>query len=306
MEQPHSSANPTKPSALVKRTGERGFLNGAWSRDRDEEIFSPMRALVPFREPHQEPLAKVRTYDATPDIETPAAKQLILAGSNLVNAPISDYKNASDQQLLETARSSNEQAFVELIGRHAQMVQRKIFRILRNQEDTEDVVQEALFRAYAHLGEFRGTCAFSTWLTRIAINLALMLLRKRRLRTEVSFDQPRDCLQAWGDWEYPDSSPNAEQAYASRQTADLLARAVKRLPSRYRNVVEQYHGKERSLQEAADSLGITVAAAKSRLLRARLTIRSMLEESASPRRVPVTNKRGAFATEVVNGACDSV
>jgi len=250
-----------------------------------------MGALMRFREPHEEPLAKVRAYDATPDIETQVARQLVLAGTNLVNAPISDYKNASDQQLLETARSSNEQAFGELIGRHAQMVQKKIFRILRNHEDAEDIVQEALFRAYAHLGEFRGACAFSTWLTRIAINLALMLLRKRRLRTEVSFDQPIDGFQTWGDWEYPDSSPNAEQAYASRQTAELLARAVKRLPSRYRNVVEQYHGKEQSLQEAADNLGITVAAVKSRLLRARLTIRNILEEDASPRRKPIAAQR---------------
>ena len=258
MEQAHSAPNPTNAGALVKTTGEHRFLNSAWSRDHDKEFSSPLGALVHLREPHEEQLAKVRAYDANPDFKTQVANQLILAGSNLVNAPISDYKNASDQQLLETARSSNEHAFVELVGRHAQMVQKKIFRILRNHEDTEDIVQEALFRAYAHLGEFRGTCAFSTWLTRIAINLALMLLRKRRLRTEVSFDQPRDCFQAWGDWEYPDSSPNAEQAYASRQTADLLARAVKRLPSRYRNVVEQYHGKERSLQEAADNLGITV------------------------------------------------
>ena len=291
MEQAHSAPNPTNAGALVETSGEPGFLNSAWSRDHNKEFSSPMGALMHFRELQEEPLLKARAYDASPDFEAQDAKQLILAGSNQVNVPISDYKNASDQQLLETARSSNEQAFVELIGRHAQMVQKKIFRILRNHEDTEDVVQEALFRAYAHLGEFRGTCAFSTWLTRIAINLALMLLRKRRLRTEISFDQPRDGFQTWGDWEYPDSSPNAEQTYASRQTADLLARAVKRLPSRYRNLVEQYHGKERSLQEAADDLGITVAAAKSRLLRARLSIRNILEEDAPPWRKPLTARR---------------
>jgi RNA polymerase sigma-70 factor (ECF subfamily) len=82
--------------------------------------------------------------------------------------------------------------------------------------------------------------------------------------------------------DFPDSSPNAEQMYAKRQAIDQLSHAVQRLPSLYRSIVSQYHVQERSMNEAADGLGITIAAAKSRLLRARLALRSTLAGNACP------------------------
>lgn len=294
MEQALSATNQTAATALLEPSSDHLFLKDAWSRDHHLETSLPREPMMAIRGQYEGPGENNREYVVNRYFETAAAEQSSMADAKLVNTPIEDYRNLSDQQLLEAARSSDEQAFVELTGRHIQMVHKKIFRILRNREDTEDIVQEALFKAYSHLGEFRGTCAFSTWLMRIAINSALMLLRKSRSHSEVSFDQTRGDDQRWAEWEFPDPSPNAEQAYASRQTAGLLACAVKRLPSGYRSLVEQYHGKERSLREAADTLGITVAAAKSRLQRARLTIRSILEESVSPRRAGGTNRCGAL------------
>ncbi len=294
MEQARFATNQTDASALLEPSSDHLFLKDARSRDHYLETCLPKEPVMLIRGQYAGPSENNRECDASREFETAAAKQSIPADAKRVNTPIEDYRTLSDLQLLEAARSSDEQAFVELTGRHIQMVHRKIFRILRNREDAEDILQEALFKAYGHLGEFRGTCAFSTWLTRIAINSALMLLRKRRSHSEVSFDQTRGDDQQWAEWEFPDPSPNAEQAYASRQTAGLLACAVKRLPSGYRSLVEQYHGKERSLREAADTLGITVAAAKSRLQRARLTIRSILEESVSPRRAGGANRRGAL------------
>jgi RNA polymerase sigma-70 factor (ECF subfamily) len=189
---------------------------------------------------------------------------------------------SSDEQLLVAARSGDGQAFVELSSRYADSIHRTVFRILRNREDTEDALQEALFKAYTHLGQFRGACKFSTWLTRIAVNSALMQLRRRRSHSEVSFHQRRDDDQSAETLDFPDSSPNAEQMYAKRQDIDRLSHAIGRLPSRYRSMVSQYHVQERSMNEAADSLGITIAAAKSRLLRARLALRSTLSRNASP------------------------
>jgi RNA polymerase sigma-70 factor (ECF subfamily) len=186
------------------------------------------------------------------------------------------HGRASDERLLVAARSGDGQAFVELSGRYAVSIHSAVFRILGNREDTEDVLQEALFKAYAHLGQFRGACKFSTWLTRIAINSALMKVRQRRSHSEVSFHQRGDDDQSAETLDFPDSSPNAEQMYAKRQVIDRLSHAVQRLPSRYRSIVSQYHVQERSMSEAADSLGITIAAARSRLLRARLAIRSTL------------------------------
>jgi RNA polymerase sigma-70 factor (ECF subfamily) len=188
-----------------------------------------------------------------------------------------DYGDASDEQLLLAARSGDERAFVELSSRYTASLHRKVFRILRNREDAEDAVQDALFKAYTHLGQFRSACKFSTWLTRIAINSALMQLRQRRSHSEVSFHQRQDDDQTLAPLDFPDPSPNAEQLYAKRQTIDRLAFEVQRLPSYYRTIVSHYHEQERNLQDAADSLGITVAAAKSRLSRARLAIRSALE-----------------------------
>lgn len=291
MEQAHSASNPTYARGLLETSNDQSFLNGVWSQDHDAELSIPVEPMVPFGRQYLEPRQSGRGCDVNPDVETHPANQSVSAAVNLANTPMADYKNASDEHLLVTARFSDEQAFVELTSRYAKMVYGKVFRILRNREDAEDVVQEALYKAYVNLGNFRGTCAFSTWLTRIAINSALMLIRKRRSRREVSFDQPDDETQAWGSMEFADPTPNAEQAFTRRQTIDMLSHAVERLPSYYRCIIEQCHGRERSMKEAADTLGITLAAAKSRLMRARLRIRSTLENSASPWLRPTATQR---------------
>jgi RNA polymerase sigma-70 factor, ECF subfamily len=191
---------------------------------------------------------------------------------------IPEYSQASDEELLAAARSSDGPAFAELCRRHTESIQKRIFRMLRNREDTEDVLQDAIYKAFVHLQCFRGTCRFSVWLTQIAINSALMLMRKRRSRSEISYD--RQANQGWESqtWEFPDRSPNPEQIYVKRQAIECMLVAVDRLSPPYRNLVEQFHCTEQSLQETAEKLGIKVSAAKSRLLRARLKIRSSLEK----------------------------
>ena len=188
-----------------------------------------------------------------------------------------EYSRASDDELLVTARSSDSRAFAELCRRHARTIQKKVFGMLKNREDAEDVVQDAICSAFVHLQCFRGTCAFSTWLTRIAINSALMLMRKRRSRSEVPYDHRTDEDPEWQIREFPDRAPNPEQIYVKRRAIECMSVAVNHLSPRYRDLVQQFHGAEQSLQETAEKLGIKVGAAKSRLLRARLKIRSRLE-----------------------------
>jgi len=190
-------------------------------------------------------------------------------------API-DYACATNEQLLEGARSADKDAFAELCSRHVQSVHRKVFRIARNHEDAEDVVQETLLKAYTHLSGFRGSCTFSTWLTSIAINCALMLLRKRKGHFESSFDHSMDDDQTWSSREFADPHLDTERSYARRQAINVLSRAVVRLPLRYRSVLERHHAREQSMKETADALGLSVAAVKSRLLRARLNLRASL------------------------------
>jgi RNA polymerase sigma-70 factor (ECF subfamily) len=153
-----------------------------------------------------------------------------------------------------------------------------MFRMLRNREDADDVLQEAIYKAFVHLHSFRGTCRFSVWLTQIAINSAFMLMRKRRSHSEVSYDQRTDPDQEIQTWEFPDRSPNPEQIYVKRQAIERMLVAVNRLSPRDRGLVQQFHGTEQSLQETADQLGIKVGTAKSRLLRARMKIRSNLKK----------------------------
>src|SRR6202044_483498 len=94
--------------------------------------------------------------------------------------------DASDDALIIAAQGGDHNAFVELCRRHSAVAKMKIFSIVRNHEDTEDALQDTLLRAYSHLSTFRRSCKFSTWLTAIGVNSALMILRKRRLRKETS------------------------------------------------------------------------------------------------------------------------
>ena len=191
---------------------------------------------------------------------------------------LNEYAHASDDELLAAARNSDGCALAELCRRHAASIRARICRIVRNREDVEDVLQDATYKAFVNLHCFRGTCAFSVWLTQIAINSALMLLRKRRTRSETSYDSCPDQERGWEKWDFPDRSPNPEQLYVRQQALDQMLLAVDRLSPRYRNLVKQFHGTEQSLQETAEKLGIKVSTAKSRLLRARLKLRTRLEK----------------------------
>ena len=184
----------------------------------------------------------------------------------------------SDDQLLQAARAGDGQAFTALSGRYCSLARQKIFRILRHREDTEDVLQDTLLKAFNHLSQFQGSSRFSTWLISIAINSALMLLRKRRIHVETSYDSVGNEHSGWEVRDFPDSAPDAEHLYAQQQKHELLRGAMRRLPETFRDVVNHYYGQERSLQETAEALGISLPAAKSRLLRARSTLRSSLKK----------------------------
>jgi RNA polymerase sigma-70 factor (ECF subfamily) len=141
------------------------------------------------------------------------------------------------------------------------------YRITRNQDDAEDVVQDAWMKAYVHLNNFDGRSKFSTWLTRIAINSALMILRKKRARPETSMEITDG--ETWQHWEIADDTKNIEELYARHERVERLRRSIRRLQPRLRNVVEIHQSNDRSIKEIADLAGISVAATKSRLLRAR-------------------------------------
>ena len=132
-----------------------------------------------------------------------------------------------------------------------------------------------MLRAFSHLKDFQEKSSFSTWLTRIAINSALMILRKKRGRSEISFDGNDDSGDNNQRWEVESPAESPESRLARKEREELLRDAIVRLPQVLREVVE-LRQTEYSTREIAQALGITVPAVKSRLSRARLTLRTAL------------------------------
>lgn len=201
---------------------------------------------------------------------------------NALEAPLPDWKlacnriDASDNELITAAQGGDQLAFMELCRRHSSMVKNKILRIVQNREDAEDVMQDTLLRAFLHLSSFRRSCKFSTWVTSIAVNTALMLLRKRRVRREHSESASNLCFRPVVLQEAADRSLGPEGIYLEQQEILLVRRAIEKLHPNLRSLVSHYYGSEASLEEVAKGQEISLAAAKSRLLRVRTKLRSSL------------------------------
>jgi RNA polymerase sigma-70 factor, ECF subfamily len=156
------------------------------------------------------------------------------------------------------------------------MVFGETYRITRNRQDAEDALQDSLMRAFTHLNKFEERANFSTWLTRIAINSALMILRKKRNCFELSLDDTKDPNGKRAPWEMKFLGEDPESSCVRREKEALLREAILRLPPRCRQVVELWQARGYSMREIAQALGISVAAVKSSLSRAKLTLRAEL------------------------------
>jgi RNA polymerase sigma-70 factor, ECF subfamily len=181
---------------------------------------------------------------------------------------------ATDEGLVAAAKLGAHPAFVELWTRHSNTAFKMAYRIMGNRDDAEEAIQDAWMKAYVHLQTFDGRAAFSTWFTRIAINSALMMLRTRRALPETSMEviDGETCRR----WEIADQAKDVEQHYLMHEDAERLKRAICRLRPSLRIVVEFHQSNDRSLKEVAELAGISIAATKSRLLRARSILRRTL------------------------------
>jgi RNA polymerase sigma-70 factor (ECF subfamily) len=178
--------------------------------------------------------------------------------------------------LVRRAKKGDLEAFSELVNRYDRNIFRIAQHITHNQEDAEDVVQDAFLKAYRNLGQFQGNSKFYTWLVRIAVNEALMKLRKRRSDKTVSLDEDVETEDGSMPREVADWSPNPEQLYGQSELGDILKKAVQGLPAGFRTVFVLRDVEGLSTEETAEMLGLSVPAVKSRLLRARLQLRERL------------------------------
>jgi RNA polymerase sigma-70 factor, ECF subfamily len=177
--------------------------------------------------------------------------------------------------LVAAAKDGDISAFETLVGRY----ERKIFRlaqnITQNREDAEDVLQESFLKAYEHLSEFQGNSRFYTWLVRIAVNQALMKLRKRR-PNQISLDEEIDTGEELVPREVEDWGPSPEERYKQSELSQILSSAIADLDPSFRIVFQLRDIEELSTEETAEALGLSIPAVKSRLLRARLKLRQKL------------------------------
>ena len=203
---------------------------------------------------------------------------------SVVSSPHFEYDEAemSDEMLVSMAKSGEANAFVELNKRHADKVFQAAYRVTRNRQDAEDALQDSFLKAFIHMKDFQERSSFSTWLTRIAINSALMILRKKRNSSEISMDST-DGPAGNETWEPRSPWEDPESRYVRRESQTMLRLAIHRLPPVFRDVIELRQAKDYSVQEIAQSLGISVSAVKSRLSRAKNALRaSMLQPDSQP------------------------
>jgi RNA polymerase sigma-70 factor (ECF subfamily) len=181
-----------------------------------------------------------------------------------------------EADLVAKAKAGDADAFTDLVNQYERRVFRMAKQITQNDEDAEDVLQETFLKAYSHLDDFQGNSKFYTWLVRIAVNEALMKLRKRRSDKTVPLDEPIDTGEDVVAREVAVWEDNPEQRYSREEMANILDEAVQSLKPAYRTVFVLRDIEEMSIEETAEALDLSISAVKSRLLRARLQLREKL------------------------------
>ena len=201
-----------------------------------------------------------------------------MLNSAIRELPVEIAAEACDMYLVAAARDGDHRAYAELCRRHSPQIFRKVLRITGNTADAEDTLQEALLKAYIHIRGFEGRSAFSTWLTRIAINSALMLLRKKHSPPVFSFESGSET----DDFKLPEpmeTSRNPEESCILNALENECARAIRHLSPTLQVVVQIRYREDASLAQIAKRLGISEAAVKSRLLRAKSHMRRHLDRN---------------------------
>ena len=178
--------------------------------------------------------------------------------------------------LVAKAKAGDAQAFTDLVNQYERKIYRLAKHITQNDEDAEDVLQETFLKASEHLDNFQGNSKFYTWIVRIAVNESLMKLRKRKGDRTVPLDEPVDTGEEMVTREIAVWDDNPEQRYSREEIQEILDKAVEGLKPDFRTVFILRDIEELSTEETAESLGISIPAVKSRLLRARLALREKL------------------------------
>ena len=185
-----------------------------------------------------------------------------------------------EQRLIRLGLKGNQAALEALFARHSGALYQSALKLLGNPEDAEDALQEGMLSAFKNLRRFEGRSKFSSWLTRIVINAALMRLRSQRAHQTVSADQPLGEAEVTLAEQLADPAPDPERLYARKELRRLLDRNLTELPPDMRTAVLLRDIEGLSTQEAAEALGVPENTLKSRLHRARLQLAEQIQSEA--------------------------
>jgi RNA polymerase sigma-70 factor (ECF subfamily) len=194
-------------------------------------------------------------------------------------------KYLSDDELVTLAQEKDEAAFAELIGRSSSSSFKLALSILRDRQDAEDEVQNSYWNAWRYLNQFQRGSKFSTWISRIVINQCLMRLRKNRKALFLYLDEGSE--EGVASLELRDKGSTPEARLHNQEMSALLHREIRRLPPLLRNVLVLRELEELSMDDVAARFGISIVAAKSRLMRARTELKHRLQKHTRPATVPV-------------------
>jgi RNA polymerase sigma-70 factor (ECF subfamily) len=196
--------------------------------------------------------------------------------------------------LVTAAESGSNEAFEVLVRRHRARILSVAWRFTRNRDDAEDITQQTLQKAFVHFQQFEGNSSFSTWLTRIAMNEALMWLRRKRALLEVPIEESRTTSDEPAlQLEFPDPGPSPEDRCLQGERKLILSAAINELRPAMRSAIHLREIGELSTEETAQILGLSTGAVKGRVFHARKKLRKSLERYVC--------LNGAFAMSAVKG-----
>lgn len=196
--------------------------------------------------------------------------------SNLQTTSSHDLSN-KDIDIVNRALKGDQDAFNELLKKYRGAIFSLVFKMVKNKEEAEDLVQETFIKAFSALASFNAKYAFSTWLFKIASNNCIDYLRKKRLQT-YSIDKPTEAKDGQIAKELPDPMVNPEMRMIDNERRSIIDVAIDALPAKYRIAILMRHKEEKSYEEISEELGVPLGTVKARIFRAREKLKKHLKE----------------------------
>ena len=183
---------------------------------------------------------------------------------------------SNNSELIKKAITGDEKAYQQILENYRGALFNLLYKMVRNKEETEDLVQEAFMKAFNALPSFNEEYAFSTWLYKIAVNNCIDHMRKKRLKT-FSINKPVQSKDGELDREFPDTTTSPDKAMLTAERSKLIETAIHELPENYKIAIVLRHTEEKSYEEIAEILNIPLGTVKARIFRAREMLKKKLK-----------------------------